>query len=661
MNIFLKLVKFTTLTLFCLLFIACEQNKSQFNQSLTPQLQSQNLPQNKILQKLTDEPKDIPIKLIDEKGQTRCYVPTFTQSGGSYLYISTCRTSWAKPARYDVFGRIAYFINEAWFCLTIPESVAETKRASKDYISLKPCVINDKKQQFKIKDDLIYSSDESIYLKDDDNYVYALSITDKSLYTSKLDKTMKEWVNTIAKPVNLSILTSLAWDYTTKDGSERFFLYNNGSAKNTTDLYYNLESGHIAQIKQSQGYAELYCLYAHLDNPAYSWAWWAKCSDTPPPSKDKNQAYWKFVQISDTQSLLINHQGAILRLTSTGLNWGKPYVVSPEYLDKDRKNYPNSYFIIDKDTRDWLRFINANIGDNLPFCPAPAPNLALKLFQSSLQNPPLPNDFNLNDEWRRRLWEITNTNDNSESMAGVCGVCLLQSFQMMAELLENPQSPRTSGGYFFDTQEGANPFNSFRARNSLLYDSLNDIVQWFPRFMPRESITPQAIFEHNNNLALMSAIALLPQYDWNVDIRSHGAREVLGIVEQIFNAPSGSAFIVLLRLLTEQDEEVGHAMVSLRTRDGVVLIPTNTYMDLEYFNEFSAVLDNALDFLETFENANLTVRNIALLSPRSLYPNIFAGMLSLNDCSGFGDDRRGSGTLPISEAVNQCVSGRCFE
>lgn len=648
-------------------FVLISYGNSQTQDNSTKpilQAKTSNSPlQNKIPQKLADKPKDTPIKLINERGQMRCYIPAFTHSGKSYLYISTCRTSWAKPARYDVFGRIAYFINGAWFCLTAPQSVAETKRASKDYIALKPCVINDKKQQFKIKDDLIYSTDESYYLKDDGDYVFAVNISDKSLRTSKLDKSMKEWANTIATPVNLTILTSLAWDYTTKDGNQRFFLYNNGSKKNTTDLYYNLESGHIAQMVQNQGFAELNCLYAHLNNPSWAWTWWTKCSDTKPPQKNKNKAYWKFVPISPTQALLVNYQGAVLRLAGTGLNWGKPYVASADYLAKDKANYPTSFFVIDKDTRDWLRFIDANIGDNLPFCPAPAPqNLTQKLVKSPLQNPPLPNDFTLSDEWRRRLWEITNTNDNTETIAGVCGVCLLQSFQMVAELLENPQTPRTSGGYFFDTQERANPFHSFRARNSLLYDSLNDITQWFPRFMRRGSISPQDIFEHNNNLAMMSAIALLPQYDWNVEVRSHGAREVLGIVQNhIFNAQSGSVFIVLLRLLTEEDEEVGHAIVSIRTNDGVVMIPTNTYMDLDYFNEFSAVLDNALDFLETFENANLTVRNIALLSPRTLYPNIFAGVVSFNDCSGFGDDRRGSGALPASEMVNQCASGRCFE
>ena len=632
-------------------------------------LQSQNA-QIQAPQKLADTPKDEIIKVMDGTKRIRCYMPDVRNN---YVLIGTCRTSWAKPARYDVFGRVAYNINDTWFCISAPESVAQTKSKSKDYLTLKPCVINDTKQQWKVKDDLFYSVDESYFIKDDGDYLYAVSVRDKSLYTSKLDASMKSWLETIATPVNLSIITSLAWDYSTKDGSERYFLYNNGSAKSTTELYYNLESGHIAQF---DGFKNINCLYADLAGAQWNWAWWGACTDAKAPSKSANKAYWNFVRVSDTQSLLINHQGAALRLTQTGVNWGKPYVATAAYLAKDSAHSPTSRFIIDKDTQEWLRFIVANIGDNLPFCPAPAnetqrnspasnadlsSNSAPTLTQTPnfMQFPPLPQGFALNDAWRARLLAIISTKDGSDFTQGVCGVCLLQSFQILAELLENPFSPRTSGGYFFDTQAGANPFVSFAARNSLLYQTLDDLVEWFPSYSAGEVATQQEIFEFNNNLALMSAVALLPQYEWRIVATSQGAGDVGRVVNALFNAPQGSAFLLSLRL-GRGGQVGGHAMVALQTGAGLVLVPTNATMDLDEFRAFVAPIRTQNEFFTRFTYFEFSVENLSLISAQGLHNNVFANRVSLSNCTGEGEDRRGSGAMPQSSLVNQCESGRCF-
>lgn len=659
---------------FALLFSACAMSGGESTPN-TPNLSSNsphlnikpNLTQTPpISQKLANSPKDSIIKVLDENGQIRCYMPDVRSV---YAVIGTCRTSWAKPARYDVFGRIAYNVGDTWLCLSAPETVAQTKRKSKDYLTLKPCVINDKKQRWKVKDDLFYGLDESYVIKDDGAYLYAANMRDKSLSTSKIHASMSEWLSTIARPANLSILTSLAWDYVTSEGAQRYFLYNNGSSKNTTDLYYNLESGHIAQYDDYKG---LNCLYADLGGAQWSWAWWGKCTDAKAPSK--NRAYWRFIRVSEAESVLLNFQGAALRVTQTGIHWGTPYIVAPKYLLKDSANYPTSRFIIDKDTQDWLRFIYANIGDNLPFCPAPAyqsresklvgsPNLAPNLGANrtqNLQSPPLPYNFILSDSWRARLLAIINTNDGGESTAGVCGVCLLQSFQIIAELLENPQIPRTYGGYFFDTQYGANPFISFESRNSLLYQTLDDIVDWFPQYMEGESATQQEIFIYNNNLALMSAIALLPQYNWRVFATSQGQGDVWRVVDSLFGAPVGSVFLVSLRL-HRVGQEGGHAMVALRLQSGVVLIPTNAPMSAEEFSAFTMPMNSRGEFLQRFSDFGFSIDNISLISAEGAYMSAFAENISLNNCTGEGDDRRGSGAMPTSALVNQCASGRCLE
>lgn len=647
--------------LLALFFVACGDRIAESKQDFaldSAKLQD-SAPLNSIPQKLTDLPKDSIIKVLDENGKIRCYMPDVRSV---YVVIGTCRTSWAKPARYDVFGRIAYNVEDTWLCLSAPESVAQTKRKDKDYLTLKPCVINDKKQRWKVKDDLFYSLDESYMIKDDGAYLYATTLRDTSLSTSKIHTSMSEWLSTIARPANLSILTSLAWDYTTREGAQRYFLYNNSSSRNTTDLYYNLESGHIAQY---DGYKGLNCLYADLGGAQWSWAWWGKCTDAKAPSK--NRAYWRFIRVSEAESVLLNFQGAALRVTSTGIHWGTPYIVAPKYLLKDSANYPTSRFIIDKDTQDWLRFIYANIGDNLPFCPAPAQNLKSQNLLANPQNlakssqvPPLPYDFSLNDAWRTRLLAIINTNDGSPTSSGVCGVCLLQSFQIIAELLENPQVPRVSGGYFYDTQAGTNPFISFQARNSLLYQTLDDIVSWFPNYAQSPTISPNEEFDYNNNLALMSAIALLPQHNWRITTRAQNPSDIPRVINTIFNAPRGSAFVLLLRL-NFAGGEGGHAMVALQTTQGVVLVPTNAAMSAEEFSGFSAPIRNISEFMQRFSAYNFGIANIALLEVSGTFASAFTENISLNNCTGFGDGRRGNGAMPTSALVNQCASGRCFE
>lgn len=634
-----------------LLLSACVPNRDKSSQNPPPNL-TQTSPTTS--QKLADSPKDSIIKVLDENGQIRCYMPDVRSI---YAVIGTCRTSWAKPARYDVFGRIAYNVEDTWLCLSAPESVAQIKRKDKDYLTLKPCVINDKKQRWKVKNDLFYSLDESYVIKDDGAYLYATTLRDKSLKLSRIHTSMSEWLSTIARPANLSILTSLAWDYTTREGTQRYFLYNNGSGRNTTDLYYNLESGHIAQY---DGYKGLNCLYADLGGAQWSWAWWGKCTDAKAPSK--NRAYWRFIRVSEAEAVLLNFQGAPLRVTSTGIHWGVPYIVAPKYLLQDSANHPTSRFIIDKDTQDWLRFIYANIGDNLPFCPAPAQNPNPQNLVQPLQSqvPPLPYDFSLNDAWRTRLLAIINTNDGSATSSGVCGVCLLQSFQIIAELLENPQVPRVSGGYFYDTQMGANPFISFESRNSLLYHTLDDIVRWFPSYAQSPTISPNEEFDYNNNLALMSAIALLAQHNWRITTRAQNPSDIPRVINTIFNAPRGSAFVLLLRL-NFAGGEGGHAMVALQTAQGVVLIPTNAAMSAEEFNGFSAPIRNISEFMLRFSAYNFGIANIALLEVSGTFTSAFTENISLNNCTGEGENRRGSGATPTSALVNQCASGRCLE
>ncbi|WP_143464029.1 DUF1561 family protein, partial [Leptospira kirschneri] len=70
-----------------------------------------------IIQKPTDSPKDKPIKVNVSGGGTFCYGPTFS-GGESYIIIEQCWQMHVKNARYDVFQRISYNVNNTWLCIT---------------------------------------------------------------------------------------------------------------------------------------------------------------------------------------------------------------------------------------------------------------------------------------------------------------------------------------------------------------------------------------------------------------------------------------------------------------------------------------------------------------------------------------------------------------
>ncbi|WP_122952317.1 DUF1561 family protein, partial [Leptospira noguchii] len=75
-----------------------------------------------IVQKPTDQPKDKAIKILVHDGGEFCYAPIFS-GGESYIQIEQCWERHVMNARYDVFQRISYYIEDTWLCITAPETV----------------------------------------------------------------------------------------------------------------------------------------------------------------------------------------------------------------------------------------------------------------------------------------------------------------------------------------------------------------------------------------------------------------------------------------------------------------------------------------------------------------------------------------------------------
>ncbi|EJP03773.1 hypothetical protein LEP1GSC007_0437 [Leptospira interrogans serovar Bulgarica str. Mallika] len=87
-----------------------------------------------VIQKPTDPPKDQPIKVIVSGEGKFCYGPDFS-GGESYIIIEQCWQMHVMNARYDVFQRISYNINNTWLCITAPEKVIKAEETGTMFTS----------------------------------------------------------------------------------------------------------------------------------------------------------------------------------------------------------------------------------------------------------------------------------------------------------------------------------------------------------------------------------------------------------------------------------------------------------------------------------------------------------------------------------------------
>ncbi|EMN54591.1 PF07598 family protein [Leptospira interrogans serovar Autumnalis str. LP101] len=479
-----------------------------------------------VIQKPTDPPKDKPIKVIVSDGERFCYGPNFS-GGESYIIIEQCWQMHVMNARYDVFQRISYNINNTWLCITAPEKVIKAEETW-DYVHLRPCTINDPLQRWIIKNNSFWTANGFYRLKDYNWYGY-ISRNSGDRYNHTLDSSMNDWVNTIATPGNISIQTSIAWNLQTTEGQERYFIRWGGSDKNTTPLYYNPENGHLAQYDPISG--SLYCMYSQVDNYQWNWVKWKWCSDAA--ISKNNPAFWNVFFETDQGGMITDYKGNALRVTRYGSNWGSAYTAKPSYLEKDTTNSPTSLFVVNKDLLDWTRYTASNLGKTGQYCPAgKRENIVHRRVKREL-----PPDFQLTEAWIRRLYEIaTSVSAESETrVSGICGPCALHSFQMLAELLEyHSREPLQSGGYFFDTAPNTDPFISFGQRYPHLERLLEDIPK---KYAPYPHYSTQSF------LSFASIDSMLPQYFWSASTEFTNRDEILSHISSLINSPAGSIWL----------------------------------------------------------------------------------------------------------------------
>ena len=297
--------------------------------------------------------------------------------------------------------------------------------------------------------------------------------------------------------------------------------------------------------------------------------------------------------------------------------------------------------------------LNANLGGNS----------RANLNKPTLQ---LPIDFNLS-AWVARMLQIIGTT-NDEALAtrtGICGTCMLHSYQIIAEFMHYHNSPPLGGGYFFDAVPNTNPFTSFQNRNPLLYDTLSDIVDYYGR---TNLIGHTETFTNTVEVAFASSISMLPQYEWNLIGSASTTREINALLSNIFNVsqPGAMYFTVLMRYVPETRDFRGHAVVTIRASTGFIVIPTNirgiSLNSLRAYTRLATTPQELQDrFTMRLTGSPLNLVGLAYIEVREPFNLPFASALSFQDCGGFGEDRRGNAALPRASTLNQCSSGRCIK
>ncbi|AGF74300.1 hypothetical protein BAnh1_04190 [Bartonella australis AUST/NH1] len=605
-------------------------------------------------QKPTDKPIDKAIRVKVHNGWEYCYAPAFVD-GESYIYINDCSSSSVQPARYDVFQRVAWKVRNIWLCMTAPNSVTGVGRkatADWDYIKLRPCVINDPNQRWIITGRVLYTADKKFRVKDHKWYAY-ISKNEGDYYDHTLSPLMDEWIDTIATPGNMSLKTSLGWKFTGTSGFYMYYISDDGSKPAISDLYYNPENGHIARYFPSAGL--LSCMASQQSfSENWNWVKWLYCNDNIPSKKDSG--YWNVSLLAGREGPLLDRKGNFLRVTQYGANWGRPYTVKPSYLKQDTENAPKSEFVLSYDVERWNRYAMANAEDALPYCPAPGKKQDVPGSKQRVKRN-LPPDFELTEEWRRRLYDIATTTADVTTGAGVCGVCLLHTFQMIAELQETyPGLPRTSGGYFFDTGPNTDPATSLGRRYPLLRRALElaTVLYGVP-------LTPaDRNIQTNVRAAHAAAQVALPNYDWIPSTIATDRSAMLDSVRALLAAPPGTIWIGLIAFTRPDGNVTGHALPILRSPNGLKIILTNTTLNfLDYSHEIAETNDPNLVLFRLVYPGHFRLNAFATLRLTEVAAPPLSVTVSQNNCTGEGAGRRGSGQLPTSASVSQCESGRC--
>ncbi|WP_027326990.1 DUF1561 family protein [Helicobacter pametensis] len=563
--------------------------------------------------------------------------------GETFVGLASCDSN-ALVGRYDVYKRIGVRVQGKWMCFSLRPGLT-SGRGSIDHIVLRPCVLNDDTQWFTIQNGLMrLEKYPNIQVNVARGLIVATSKQPVASF-NLFDPVMKDWYKTLAKPINYALKTSMMFKILENKTLKDYYLTPNGMSAEETFIYHDPQEGTLFDFVDGKRI----CLSSKLNNKDVSFISWADCDSAVLPSMR-----WNFDQMQG--GYIYDERGNILDV-ARGQSRGTPMVSTRRAF----KQYANTgfgfwgNFFFDSKMDDLHNFIAKNSSFQAQTC-----GLEKRRVKRDGSNQSLADFDPKKGGWRSRLYHIAITSDSSAARAGVCGICMIQSYEILALLTQ--VFPHTqvidpgNVGYFFNYAQGTNPFISLETRspsiNRVLFSALN---YWGDAFNPDLTLYMRSV------RALQGVTNyILPQSRWNLRTSVFDASSIEDEIKYILNSPPGSLFIALIN---QEDEPnfSGHAVPIVRTRAGVIVIPTNvpsaTLTEFGTFIEPRTTLEALAMGLTN--NGSYRIAALTLLERGESNPNLLENLMEQNDCSGEGSNRRGNGMEVDPDHANACGSEHC--
>lgn len=581
-------------------------------------------------------------KLIVQAHDTKLFCLSPKSVDGRLLVaMQECKNS--STTRYDVYKRLAFRHNDSWVCASLGDKMKSGKMGS-DYVELRPCVLNDKSQWFDINKDAFSLKAFSNIKITEKNFLLVATKNNFGNNIKPFEGVMKEWLEAIAPPVNYAIKTPIYFyvENRTNGLRTKYYLGKNNTNKNTpTNFYYDFNSGKIALY--NNGNYE--CLKTNLDNLNFSFLNFEKCVFE---NRQKEFA-WNFNLFDG--SFILDDKSNILDVARGG-DLGRLFVVTKDYykINLAGSSLKNTQFFFDSSVYDVWNFNFRNAGFNSHKCgDERRVKRDLKFFNLA--------NFNiLDDNWKKRFYAITRSSDSSGDASGICGICMLQTYEIVSLLTQvypyNSSLDFDNNGYLFDYNEHRSPFVSFQRRNPALYNLMQGALD----FWGNELVFGEPIYHRGVRAIWALTRNILPRLEWSLsevyvggDIRRQLAR--------LSQSPAGSLYIALLSLNNGR----AHAVPILISNHGIIVIPTNNenITEQEYLELIRPNTD--LESLERSLNANgrYQIDALTLIGLVGNRDNALGEYLNQFDCTGDGNFRRGNGNFLNPNSANTCDNSRC--
>ncbi|EMJ54159.1 hypothetical protein LEP1GSC111_0992 [Leptospira interrogans str. UT126] len=132
-------------------------------------------------------------------------------------------------------------------------------------------------------------------------------------------------------------------------------------------------------------------------------------------------------------------------------------------------------------------------------------------------------------------------------------------------------------------------------------------------------------------------------------------------IRSLIDSPPGSIWLGLIQRRESDETLRWHALPILRTSQGLIVIQTRvSTMSFELYRLYLTPSTSIVQIINDYlEEADRTLTVLVTIQLEQAYQNLFDFMVSNMNCTGEGENRRGSGGYPTSATVNQCSGGRC--